>query len=113
MRAARRRGSSTMTSPKFRSSSAGGMRVVFPAPGGASMTSAGDDRSWLTTAGVISSMGSSSLGNRGRMKSFVGTGILSKAVSNLIIYNRSLTVTALTLLGGGVELYTDQSTYEE
>jgi hypothetical protein len=40
------------------------------------------------------------------MKSFVGTGILSKAVSNLIIYNRSLTVTALTLLGGGVELYT-------
>ena len=33
-----RRGSSTSTSPRSRASSAGGTRVVFPAPGGASIT---------------------------------------------------------------------------
>ena len=61
-RAARRRGSSTViprppeTSP--RSSSAGGTRVVFPAPGGAFNTRAGWAVSDATRASIRSSMGS-------------------------------------------------------
>src|SRR5204863_9407277 len=60
IRAAKRRGSRTITSPRIseRSKSAGGTRVVFPAPGGASMTSAELLRSSARISGMTSSIGS-------------------------------------------------------
>ena len=57
MRAAIRRGSSTSTSPAPSASSAGGTRVVFPAPGGASMTRLRSRVSRETISGTSGSMG--------------------------------------------------------
>jgi hypothetical protein len=57
-RAATRRGCSTMTGPSGRS--AGGTRVVLPAPGGATTTSARRARTARTISGRCASIGSDS-----------------------------------------------------
>ena len=57
MRAAMRRGSSTSTWPGTMESSSGGTRVVFPAPGGASITRLGEARKAEAIAGSRSSIG--------------------------------------------------------
>ena len=67
VRAASRRGSSTTTSPSTEWSSAGGTRVVLPAPGGASTTTAGPSRRAATMRGTTSSMGSGSRIGSARM----------------------------------------------
>ncbi len=64
MRAAKRRGSSTHTSPppaNPASSIAGGTRVVFPAPGGASTTRFGASRKEARMSGMSASIGSGSM----------------------------------------------------
>src|SRR5258708_1676507 len=61
-RAAIRRGSSTTTSPLPRPRIAGGTRVVFPAPGGASMTRLGLSPRDATIRGRIASIGRIGLG---------------------------------------------------
>src|ERR1700733_12656340 len=60
-RAAIRRGSSTTTSPLTISSSAGGTRVVLPAPGGASITRLGERLRDSMISGRIASTGRTGL----------------------------------------------------
>src|SRR5271154_183125 len=56
-----RRGSSTTTSPETISSSAGGTRVVLPAPGGASITRLGERLRDSMISGRIASTGRTGL----------------------------------------------------
>ena len=64
LRAATRRGCSTITRPSA-AHSAGGTRVVLPAPGGATTTAAPRSRTAATMAGRCGSMGSGGANQRG------------------------------------------------